>query len=76
MVTRNQKPTMNTQKIKKNEYKHNTKRIDDMLGHKRILNQFKKTEIMSSIFLDHNVMRLEINYKKKECQKHKHVEAN
>ena len=36
---------------------------------------FKKTEIISSIFSNHNTMRLEINYKKKKCQKHKHMEA-
>ena len=33
-------------------------------------------EIISSIFFNHNIMRLEINYKKKRCQKHKHVEIN
>ena len=36
-----------------------------MLGHKTSLNKFKKTEIISSIFLNHNCMKLEINYKKK-----------
>ena len=35
----------------------------------------KKTEILSSIFSDHNTMRLEINYKKNTIKKHKHVEA-
>ena len=39
-------------------------RIDDMLGHKTNLNKFKKTEIISSIFSDHNAMKLEINHKK------------
>ena len=37
-------------------------RIDHMLGHKTCLNKFKKIEIISSIFSDHNSMRLEINY--------------
>ena len=32
-----------------------------MLGHKTNLNKFKKTEITSSIFSDHNGMKLEIN---------------
>ena len=50
-------------------------RIDCMLGHKVSLNKFKKTEIISSIFSDHNTMRLEINYRKKNCKTHKHVEA-
>ena len=36
-----------------------------MLGHKTSLNKFKNIEIISSIFSDHNSMRLEINYKKK-----------
>ena len=40
-------------------------RIDHILGHKSSLGKFKKTEIVSSIFSDHNAMRLDINYKKK-----------
>ena len=40
-------------------------RIDHILGHKSNLSKFKKTEIISSIFSDHNTMRLDINYKKK-----------
>lgn len=40
-------------------------RIDHILGHKSNLSKFKKTEIVSSIFSDHNTMRLDINYKKK-----------
>ena len=36
-----------------------------MLGHKVTLGKFWKIEIISSIFYDHNTMRLEINYKKK-----------
>ena len=39
--------------------------IDHILVHKSNLSKFKKTEIISSIFSDHNVMRLGINYKKK-----------
>ena len=39
-------------------------RIDHMLGHKTSLNKFKKMEIISSIFSDHNAMKLEINHKK------------
>ena len=35
-------------------------RIDQMLGHKTSL-KFKKIEIISSIFIDHNAMNLEIN---------------
>ena len=40
-------------------------RIDHIIGHKSNLSKFKKIEIISSIFSDHNTMRLDINYKKK-----------
>ena len=40
-------------------------RIDHILGNKSSLGKFKKIEILSSIFSDHNTMRLEINYRKK-----------
>ena len=39
-------------------------RIDHILGHKSNLSKFKKIEIISSIFSDHNSVRLDINYKK------------
>ena len=41
-------------------------RIDHTLGHKASLGKFKKIEIISSIFSNHNAVRLEINYKKKK----------
>ena len=34
-------------------------RIDHNLGHKSNLSKFKKTKIVSSIFFDHNTMRLD-----------------
>ena len=40
-------------------------RIDHILGHKSNLSKFKKMEIMSSLFSNHNAMRLVINYKNK-----------
>ena len=40
-------------------------RIDYILGQKSNLSTFKKIEIVSSIFSNHNAMRLDINYKKK-----------
>ena len=40
-------------------------RIDHILGHRSNLSKFKKFEILSSIFSDHNAMRLDISYKKK-----------
>ena len=49
-------------------------RIDHILLHRSNLSKFKKIEIMSNIFSDQNAMRLDINYKKKNCKKHKHTE--
>jgi len=40
-------------------------KIDHILSHKSKLSKFKKIEIISSIFSDHNAIRLDINYKKK-----------
>ena len=37
-------------------------RIDHILGHKSSLSKFKKIEIISNNFSDHNTIRLEINY--------------
>ena len=45
-------------------------RIEHILDHKSNLSKFKKTEITSSMFSNHNAMRLNINYKKK-TKKHK-----
>ena len=39
-------------------------RIDHILGHKSSLGKFKKIEIVSSVFSNHNAMRLDINYRK------------
>ena len=44
-------------------------RIDHMLGHRTSLNKSKKMEIMSSIFSDHNAMKLDINHKN-NAEKH------
>ena len=41
-------------------------RIDHILGHKSSLGKFKKVEIVSSTFSDHNAMRLDINYREKK----------
>ena len=41
-------------------------RIYHMLGHKVNLCKFKKIEMLSSIFSDHNAMRLEIYYTHKK----------
>ena len=40
-------------------------RIDHILCHKSNLSKFKNIEIISSIFFDHNAMRLDINCRKK-----------
>ena len=44
-------------------------RTDHILGHKSSFDKLKKNEIISSIFSDHNSMRLEINYKEKKTHK-------
>ena len=41
-------------------------RIDHILGHKSNLSKFKKTEIVSSIFSDHNTIKLDIITRKKK----------
>ena len=38
-------------------------RIDHILGHKSSLGKFKKIEIISSIFSDHTLVRLDVNYR-------------
>ena len=40
-------------------------RIDHILVHKSSLGKFKNIEIISSILSDHNAVRLDINYRKK-----------
>ena len=40
-------------------------RIDHILGHKSSRGKFKEIEIISSIFSDHNAIRLDINYREK-----------
>ena len=44
-------------------------RMDRIFGYKSSLGKFKKTEIESSIFSNHNAMRIDINYRKKNCKK-------
>ena len=46
-------------------------RIDYILGHKTSLSKFKRIEIISRIFSDHLVMKLEINHRKKNERKKK-----
>ena len=44
-------------------------RMDHILGHKSNLSKFKKIEIISNIFSNHNAMILDINYKEKKLLK-------
>ena len=46
-----------------------------ILGYKTNLGKFKKTEIISSIFSDHNAVRLEYRKKTTIKKKYKHMEA-
>ena len=43
-------------------------KIGHMVGHKTSLNKFKKIEIVSSIFSDHNGSKLETNLKEKNSK--------
>ena len=43
-------------------------RIDHIWGDKSNLGKYKKIEIVTSTFSDHNIMRLEINYRKKRIK--------
>ena len=38
-------------------------RLGHILGHKYSLGKFAKTEVISSIYSDHNVVRLDVNYR-------------
>ena len=40
-------------------------KMDHILGHKSSLGKFKNKEIIPSIFSDHNAVRLDVNYRKK-----------
>ena len=42
-------------------------RIDHILGRKSSLVKFKKIEIIPVIFCDHSAVRLDLNYRKKNC---------
>ena len=50
-------------------------KTDHILGYKSNLCNFKKIEIISSIFSDHNTIQLDINNKEKNCKKHKQEET-
>ena len=51
-------------------------RIGHILGHNSNLSKFKKIEIISSLFSNHNAIKLDINYKKKKNYKtHKLMEV-
>ena len=43
-------------------------RINHILGHRSNLSKFKKIEVVSSIFSDHDTVRLDISYKKKNVR--------
>ena len=48
-------------------------RIDHILDHKSNFGKFRKIEVISSIFSDHNSMRLDVNYKKGRKKERKTV---
>ena len=47
-------------------------KLDHMIGHKTSLKKFKKIEIISSIFSDHEGLKLETNLKEKTPNTEKH----
>ena len=49
-------------------------RTEHILGHKSSLGKLKKIEIISSIFSNHNAVRLDFNYREKAI-KIQHMEA-
>ena len=48
-------------------------RVHHILGHKSSLGTFKKIKIISSIFSDHNAMKLDIDYRKTNCKNYKNM---
>ena len=44
-------------------------RLDHILGHKSNLGKLKKIEIISSMFSDHNAVRLDVNYREEKLLK-------
>ena len=48
-------------------------RIGHIVGHKSSLGKFKKIEIISSIFSDHNAIRLDVNYRGKKTIKNTNI---
>ena len=51
-------------------------RTDHILGHKCSLGELKKKkkEIISSIFFDHNAVRLDVNYREKKTIKNANIQ--
>ena len=48
-------------------------RTGHILGHKSSLGKFKKNEIISVIFSDHNAVRLDVNYRGKKTIKNTNI---
>ena len=48
-------------------------KIDHMIGHKASLNEFKKIELISSIFSDHKGLKVETNINEK-TKKHSNLQ--
>ena len=46
--------------------------VEHYVEHKSSLSEFKEMKIIPTIFSDHNMLRLEINYKKR-CKSYKHM---
>ena len=55
--------------MKRKYTSQNLKVTQKILGHTSSLSKIKKVKIVSSIFSDHKGMRLDINYRGKNCKK-------
>ena len=48
-------------------------KTDHILGHKSSFGKFKKIQIISSLFSDHNAVRLDVNYREKKTIKNTNI---
>ena len=51
-------------------------RVDHSLGDKSSIGKFNIIEIISSIFFDHDKVRLDVHYREKNYEKFKHMFLN
>ena len=62
------KESDNTEPLSTAHITFKNRNTDHILGHKASLGKFKKIEIIPSTFSDHNAVRLDLNYKRKNIK--------